>query len=68
KQLIKRLSRDLKPHCFTQTTALYSITHIGSNLTTFNYQNLFCRSMAVQFNQTQLSDFYIRNQKQSGKN
>ena len=33
KQLIKRLSRDLKPHCLTQTTTFYSTTHIDSHLT-----------------------------------
>ena len=37
KQLIKRLSRDLKPHCLTQTTTFYSTTHIDSDLIARTY-------------------------------
>ena len=37
KQLIKRLSRDLKPHCLTKTTTFYSTTHIDSDLIARTY-------------------------------
>ena len=37
KQLIKRLSWDLEPHCLTQTPTFYSTTHIDSDLIARTY-------------------------------